>query len=70
MKKILYAVMALVFLTGCALTTIRPAKHSPKKAPKPVRRAAERRVSKPKPAPRRVVVDEKEEILQAGEDTK
>lgn len=80
MRKILLLLFALVFLSGCALTTIRPYKKPIKAKPKPVKKTLIERVKKivkpqppkPKPKPKPAVVkkrpEEKEEILQTEEE--
>ena len=67
MKRILYVLLAMIFLSGCALSTIRPPKKGAEKPVKPARKpVVERKV--PKPKPRRIVVEEKEEILPLREE--
>ncbi len=66
MKRILCVLTALVFLTGCALTTIRPPKKRVAKK-KPVTVLKEIFKPKPKPAPKPVAVKEKEETLPEEE---
>ncbi len=70
MKKALYLLIALVFLSGCALTTIKPTKKAPKRqpaSPRPpvVQKAKE--VVKPQPA-KEEVLPMKEEVLPTKED--
>ncbi len=70
MKKALYLLIALVFVSGCALTTIKPTKKAPKRQPEPprppvVQRAQE--VVKPQPK-KEEILPLKEEILPTKED--
>lgn len=64
MKRIFCVLMAMILLSGCALTTIRPPKRAVRKKAKPptvVERI--KKVFTPKPEPEVVAVEEKEEIL-------
>lgn len=66
MKRIICLLVALIFLSGCALTTIRPPKKEVKREPQPVKRTVVekvREVFKPQPQPER-----KEEILPVREE--
>jgi hypothetical protein len=64
MKRIAYALMALILLSGCALSTIRPPKRAARE-PEPVRRTViEREVYRPAPKP---AVKEKEEVMPTKE---
>ncbi len=61
MKKILCVLVALLFLSGCALTTIRAPK---KRVKEPEKRTVVEKVKEVfRPQPRPVVIEEKEEIL-------
>ncbi|NQT07109.1 MAG: hypothetical protein HQ575_06170 [Candidatus Omnitrophica bacterium] len=73
MKKLLCLLISVIFLSGCALTTIKPYKKGVVKKPKPVtQRVAEKikEVLAPmlEPEPE-VVVEEKEEILSPRQET-
>lgn len=60
MRRLLIIFVAMVFLSGCALSTIRPPKKHVEKKPEPVKKPViekVREVFKPEP------VEEKEEIL-------
>lgn len=75
MKRVLCILISLIFLSGCALTTIKPAKRS-KKKPWPVKKTVIQKVKEafkpqpePKPEPIPVVVEEeKEEVLPLEEE--
>lgn len=63
MKRILCILIALVFLSGCALSTIKSPKKGAVEEPKPVRKTAVEKVKevfKPQPKPKR---EEKEVVL-------
>lgn len=67
MQRIIALLIAVIFLSGCALTTIKaPKKKSYDSSSR--RTTYEEPVYKPKPAPRKVVVEEKEEILPMKEE--
>lgn len=59
MKRIICLLIALVFVSGCALSTIRAPK---RKKAEPVRRVTTE-WNMPKPKPRSLVIEQKEEIL-------
>lgn len=75
MKKIFYVLLALIFLSGCALSTIRPPKKRVEKRPEPVKKTVVEKVKEvfkpqPEPEPEPVVIEEKEEILPPEEEIK
>lgn len=64
MKKTLSLVLALLFLSGCALSTIKPYKKGvvAKKEPEPVKKSIIERIVKPAEKPAPIVEVEEEEI--------
>lgn len=59
MKRVICILIALVFVSGCALSTIRAPK---RKKSEPVRSVTTER-NAPKPRPRSLFIKQKEEIL-------
>jgi len=67
MNRIICLLVALIFLAGCSLTTIRPPKKEVKRQPQPVRQRVVEKVKEVfKPQP--VIKEEKEEILPVREE--
>lgn len=69
MKKIVCMLLAVILVSGCALTTIRPAKKHAKPQPVPEKKTIVEKVRESfKPGP--VVVEEKEKVLPLKKETK
>jgi hypothetical protein len=77
-KKLMFLFIGMLFLYGCALSTIKPydkGKAVPQKAPEPPKKSIIQSIIKPAPAPapaEKAVVEEetKEEIFDEEEDIK